>query len=70
VLVFVLARVDTIGLRIALMIPTIYLMIVAWELRLSVETSVTRKIFIGLLLVLLMIYRPNGLLGTRRVEVV
>lgn len=69
-LVFVLARVETVGQRVAVLIPTLYLMIMAWELRLSLEPSVTRKIFIGLLLVILMIYRPNGLLGTRRVEVV
>lgn len=56
--------------RLILLIPTLYLLIFAWETRLSQEPSVTRLIFVGLLLIVLMIYRPNGLLGQRRVEVV
>ncbi len=56
--------------RLLVLIPTIYLLIFAWETRLSQEPSITRLIFVGVLLVVLMIYRPNGLLGQRRVEVV
>lgn len=56
--------------RFGLLIPTLYCAVLAWELRLSQETSVTRLIFVGLMLVVLMIYRPSGLLGTRRVEIV
>ncbi len=57
-------------LRWFALIPTVYLLIFVWETRLSQEPSVTRLLFVGLLLVLLMIYRPNGLLGERRVEIV
>jgi branched-chain amino acid transport system permease protein len=63
-------RVKSTILRFILLIPTLYLLIFVWETRLSQEPSVTRLIFVGLLLVVLMIYRPNGLLGQRRVEVV
>jgi branched-chain amino acid transport system permease protein len=56
--------------RVILLIPTLYLLMFVWETRLSQEPSVTRLIFVGVLLVLLMIYRPNGLMGKKRVEVV
>lgn len=56
--------------RFVILIPTLYLLAFAWETRLSQEPSVTRLIFVGILLVVLMIYRPNGLLGQKRVEVV
>jgi ABC-type branched-subunit amino acid transport system permease subunit len=56
--------------RLVLIIATVYTLVMAWELRMSNEPSVTRLIVVGLMLVLLMIYRPNGLLGTRRVEIV
>jgi len=52
------------------LIPTLYLLSFVWETRLSQEPSVTRLLFVGVLLIVLMIYRPNGLLGQRRVEVV
>ncbi|MEP7290312.1 MAG: branched-chain amino acid ABC transporter permease [Chloroflexota bacterium] len=55
--------------RLLLLIPTLYLLIFVWETRLSQEPSVTRLLFVGVLLIVLMIYRPNGLLGQRRVEV-
>jgi branched-chain amino acid transport system permease protein len=58
------------GWRFVALIPTLYLLVFAWETRLSQEPSVTRLLFVGVLLVVLMIYRPNGLLGQRRVEVV
>ena len=56
--------------RLLVLIPTLYLLVFVWETRLSQEPSVTRLLFVGLLLVLLMIYRPNGLLGERRIEIV
>ncbi|PJF24782.1 MAG: hypothetical protein CUN53_16105 [Phototrophicales bacterium] len=52
------------------LVPTLYLLILVWETRLSQEPSVTRLLFVGVLLIALMIYRPNGILGQRRVEVV
>jgi branched-chain amino acid transport system permease protein len=56
--------------RFVMLVPTLYLLFFVWETRLSQEPSVTRLLFVGVLLVVLMIYRPNGLLGQRRVEVV
>jgi ABC-type branched-subunit amino acid transport system permease subunit len=41
-----------------------------WEARLAVEPSVTRQILVGAILIVMMNARPQGLLGTRRVEVV
>ncbi len=69
-LVMALSRVQRGWMRLALLLPTLYLAIMTWELRLSQEPSITRLIFIGLVLVILMIFRPNGILGTRRVEIV
>lgn len=52
------------------MIPTLYLAAFVWENRLVVEPSVTRLILIGVILIVLMNARPQGLLGTSRVEIV
>ena len=50
--------------------PTLYLVAFVWENLLIDEPSVTRLILFGALLVALMIVRPQGLLGTSRVEIV
>lgn len=55
--------------RWIVLVPTLYLLIFVWETRLSQEPSITRLLFVGVLLIVLMIYRPNGLLGERRVEI-
>jgi ABC-type branched-subunit amino acid transport system permease subunit len=52
------------------MIPTLYLAVFVWENRLVVEPSVTRLILVGVILIVLMNARPQGLLGTSRVEIV
>jgi branched-chain amino acid transport system permease protein len=57
-------------LRLIALVPTLYMLIFVWETRLSQEPSVTRLLVVGVLLIVLMIYRPNGLFGQRRVEVV
>ncbi|MFQ5613832.1 MAG: branched-chain amino acid ABC transporter permease [Anaerolineae bacterium] len=49
---------------------TIYLFAFAWETRLAVEPSVTRILILGVALVVLMIRRPQGLLGKLRVTIV
>ena len=56
--------------RFALLVPTLYLLAFVWETRLAAEPSVTRLLFFGAILVILMTYRPHGLLGKPRVEVV
>ncbi len=52
------------------MIPTLYLAAFVWENVLVVEPSVTRLILVGVILIVLMNARPQGLLGTARVEIV
>ena len=52
------------------LIPTLYLAAFVWDNRLVVEPSVTRLILIGVILIVLMNARPQGLLGTSRVEIV
>jgi branched-chain amino acid transport system permease protein len=52
------------------LIPTLYLTAFVWENRLVVEPSITRLILIGVILIVLMNARPQGLLGTTRVEIV
>jgi branched-chain amino acid transport system permease protein len=52
------------------LIPTLYLSAFVWENRLVVEPSITRLILIGVILIVLMNARPQGLLGTHRVEIV
>jgi ABC-type branched-subunit amino acid transport system permease subunit len=48
----------------------IYLFAFAWETRLASEPSVTRILVVGTTLIVLMITRPQGLLGKLRVAVV
>jgi branched-chain amino acid transport system permease protein len=56
--------------RTILLIPTLYLAAFVWEARLVTEPSVTRILLLGALLIVLMSWRPQGLLGTARVEIV
>lgn len=69
-LVLLVSRLKNETARFAALIPTLYLLAFTWETRLSQEPSVTRLLFVGVLLIVLMIYRPYGLLGERRVEIV
>ncbi len=56
--------------RLAALCPTIYLAACVWENVLVPQSAVTRFIILGALLVGMMAARPQGLLGTRRVEIV
>jgi len=56
--------------RTVLLAPTLYLAAFVWENRLVAEPSVTRILLLGALLIVLMSWRPQGLLGTSRVEIV
>jgi ABC-type branched-subunit amino acid transport system permease subunit len=56
-------------LRKLALVPTLYLAAFVWENRLVVEPSVTRLILIGVILIVLMNARPQGLLGSARVEI-
>ncbi len=69
-LLMLVSRVHAPRLRFGLLLPTLYLLAFVWETRLAAEPSVTRLLFFGAILVLLMTYRPHGLFGKPRVEVV
>jgi hypothetical protein len=56
--------------RFALLVPTLYLAAFVWENVLLPQPDTTRYIVLGAMLIALMIIRPNGLLGERRVEIV
>jgi branched-chain amino acid transport system permease protein len=54
--------------RTILLVPAIYLASFVWETRLVTQPSITRQLMIGAILIVMMNARPQGLLGTRRVE--
>jgi branched-chain amino acid transport system permease protein len=56
--------------RLVLIPPVLYLAAFVWENVMLVKPEPTRYIVLGLILIALMILRPNGLLGERRVEIV
>ncbi|HYB28260.1 MAG TPA: branched-chain amino acid ABC transporter permease [Solirubrobacteraceae bacterium] len=57
-------------LRLVLVVPTVCLAACCWESRLIVNPAITTQIMLGVILIVTMAARPNGLLGTRRVETV
>ncbi len=57
-------------LRLVLLVPTLYLAAFVWENVMLAKPEPARYIVLGLILIGLMILRPNGLLGERRVEIV
>ncbi len=72
---FVLALVLLLGVvrlkgtaRYVLLVPGLYTLAFVWETRLVEEPSVTRMLIFGVLLVLTMNYRPQGLFGERWVQ--
>jgi branched-chain amino acid transport system permease protein len=56
--------------RIAVLVPTLYLAAFVWENVMLERPESTRFVILGAMLVALMILRPNGLLGEKRVEIV
>ncbi len=66
-LVIALMRVQGVA-RQALVVPTVYVAACCWESRLIVNPAVTTQIMLGVILIVTMAARPNGLLGTPRVE--
>jgi ABC-type branched-subunit amino acid transport system permease subunit len=52
------------------LIPTLYMTAVVWENVLAPNPAVTAEILFGVLLIVIMTVRPQGLIGTARVEVV
>jgi branched-chain amino acid transport system permease protein len=58
------------SLRTVALVPTIYLAAIVWENSFVEQPAVARWILFGSLLIALMSLRPQGLLGTPRVEIV
>jgi branched-chain amino acid transport system permease protein len=56
--------------RVIALPPVLYLAAFVWENLMIPNPGPTRYIVLGLLLIVLMIARPNGLLGERRVEII
>ena len=56
--------------RYILLVPTVYLGTFVWENVLLAQPEATRYIVLGVMLIVLMIVRPNGLFGERRVEII
>jgi ABC-type branched-subunit amino acid transport system permease subunit len=56
--------------RTVALVPMVYLAMVVWETSFVEQPAVARWILFGALLVGLMTVRPQGLLGTPRVEIV
>jgi ABC-type branched-subunit amino acid transport system permease subunit len=56
--------------RIAALVPTLYLTVVTWENMLSQNGGITAYLLFGAMLIGLMAARPQGLLGSARVEIV
>ena len=56
--------------RTILLVPTLYLAACVWEGVLVAQPSITRQLLIGAILIVMMNARPQGLLGSKRVEVV
>lgn len=56
--------------RWAVLVPTLYLAAFVWENVMSQQPDVTRFVLLGAMLVAVMVTRPSGLLGERRVEIV
>jgi branched-chain amino acid transport system permease protein len=56
--------------RLVALVPTLYLAAFVWENVMLSQPEPTRYIVLGLILIALMIIRPNGLLGERRVEII
>jgi branched-chain amino acid transport system permease protein len=65
-----LARIKPGPLKLAATIPVLYVLAFVWEARLTAEPAVTRLLLVGGLLVVMMVFRPHGLLGRRKVEIV
>jgi branched-chain amino acid transport system permease protein len=56
--------------RVGIFVPTLYVAAFVWENLLIQQPAVTRYILFGALLIAVMAIRPQGLLGSARVEIV
>ena len=57
-------------LRLVLLVPTLYLAAFVWENVMLAKPEPTRFVVLGAILIAVMIARPEGILGEKRVEIV
>jgi len=57
-------------LRLALLVPTLYLGAFVWENVMLVKPEPTRFVVLGAILIAVMVARPEGVLGEKRVEII
>jgi branched-chain amino acid transport system permease protein len=57
-------------LRLVLLVPTLYLAAFVWENVMLARPEPTRFVVLGAILIAVMVARPEGLLGEKRVEIV
>jgi branched-chain amino acid transport system permease protein len=69
-ILLIFSRLQPGRLKRALLVPVLYLLAFVWETRFTSEPAVTRLLLVGSLLVIMMVFRPHGLLGRRKVEIV
>jgi branched-chain amino acid transport system permease protein len=71
-LVSLVLAITTVGgwVRVGMLIPTLYLGAFVWENVMLVHPESTRYVLLGAILVTLMVARPAGLLGEKRVEII
>ena len=55
--------------RLALLVPTLYLAAFVWENVMLVKPEPTRFVVLGAILIAVMVARPEGVLGEKRVEI-
>jgi branched-chain amino acid transport system permease protein len=56
--------------RLIAIVPTVYIAACCWEAKLITDPTVTTQIMLGVILIVTMAARPQGLLGKRQVEIV
>ncbi|MBM3679157.1 MAG: branched-chain amino acid ABC transporter permease, partial [Actinobacteria bacterium] len=57
-------------LRLAVLVPTLYLTAFVWENVMAPQPEPTRFIVLGVILIATMVMRPEGILGEKRVQIV
>ena len=71
IIVMVVVVVQLHGIRrLIAIVPTVYIAACCWEAKLITDPTVTTQIMLGVILIVTMAARPQGLLGKRQVEII
>jgi ABC-type branched-subunit amino acid transport system permease subunit len=57
-------------LRLVMLVPTLYLAAFVWENVMLARPEPTRFVILGAILISVMIARPEGILGEKRVDII